>query len=124
MSEKLVWSVELLKEYIEMNQEYMADPDYESTEEKYDYYNKLRSIFQGIDNRSMMIDLHEKSQSRIKELEEENKRLIKHIIEVHKKSISYGREGMDMFAHTGLRDEYNEIISAEATGRKKDLGNV
>lgn len=63
-------------------------------------------------------------ESRIKELEDENKKLIEHVIKVHKTSIAYGKEGMDIFAHTKLRDEYNEIICSEAIGRKKDLKNV
>ena len=29
---------------------------------------------------------------------------------MHKTSIAYGKEGMDIFAHTKLRDEYNEIV--------------
>jgi hypothetical protein len=49
-------------------------------------------------------------ESRIKELVEENKRLIEHIKYVHERMISFGSQGMDMFSHTSLRDEYYKII--------------
>lgn len=46
-------------------------------------------------------------------LEAENAALKKHIIAVHETSIAWGKQGLDMFAHTGLREEYKEILKWE-----------
>lgn len=49
-------------------------------------------------------------EEKIKELEKENEKLTAHVKAVHEKSIAYGKNGMDMFAHTKLRDEYKEMM--------------
>lgn len=67
-------------------------------------------------NKICAVNLSEPCRDDLKRLSDENKRLVEeneefktHIFAVHEKSISYGKHGMDMFAHTGLREKFNKL---------------